>query len=124
MIIVHENKEILTHNSRRFLVVCNFPSSETYTFTASVEVPPHLLKKNKKTTTTGLETESLPRMPKIPTKAPGSSRNLPTDDPSILINIADKYKFNSMRDSRILASLSGHRVMQRTTRSSSNDSGK
>lgn len=46
MIIVHENKEILTHNSRRFLVVCNFPP-ETYTLKASVEVPQHLIKRKK-----------------------------------------------------------------------------
>ena len=109
MIIVHDNKEILTHNSRRFLVVCNFPS-ETYTFMPEVEVPPRLLKRKK---VVGHEVESLPRMPKIP--PPRSS----TEDPGILINIADKYKFNSLRDSRFLTALTGHRVMQkRTTRSS------
>lgn len=120
MIIVQENKEILTHNSRRFLVVCNFPH-ETYTFIASVEVPPHLLKKKKNHH--GLETESLPRMPKIPTQ-PSVRIPSSTDDPNILINIADKYKFNSLRDSRILAPSSGHRVMQRMTRSSSEPHGK
>lgn len=49
MIMVHENREILTHNSRRFLVVCQF-NPETYTFTASVDVPSHLLKRKKMTT--------------------------------------------------------------------------
>lgn len=44
MVIVHENKEILTHNSKRYLVVCTF-APESYTLTASVSVPNHLLKK-------------------------------------------------------------------------------
>ncbi|CAG2162412.1 unnamed protein product, partial [Oppiella nova] len=48
MVMVHENREILTHNSRRFLVVCNFVP-ETYTLTASVAVPTHLLKRKHKT---------------------------------------------------------------------------
>lgn len=51
MIMVHENREILTHNSRRFLVVCQF-NPETYTFTASVDVPSHLLKRKKMTSNT------------------------------------------------------------------------
>ncbi len=48
MVMVHENREILTHNSRRFLVVCNFVP-ETFTLTASVAVPTHLLKRKYKT---------------------------------------------------------------------------
>lgn len=100
MIIVHENREILTHNSRRFLVVCNFPA-ETYTFTASVDVPPHLLKRKKNQH----ETESAPRaLDRVP------------DDPNN-ISLYDKYKFNHVRDSRILASQSAHtshRVFQRS----------
>ena len=44
MVIVHENKEILTHNSRRYMVVCTF-MPEIYSLTASVAVPNHLLKK-------------------------------------------------------------------------------
>lgn len=48
MIMVHENREILTHNSRRFLVICQF-NPETYTFTASADVPSHLLKRKKLT---------------------------------------------------------------------------
>lgn len=44
MVIVHENREILTHNSRRYMVVCTF-TPEVYSLTASVSVPNHLLKK-------------------------------------------------------------------------------
>lgn len=44
MVIVHENKEILTHNSKRYLVVCTF-APESYTLTASVAVPSHLIRK-------------------------------------------------------------------------------
>lgn len=44
--MVHENREILTHNSRRFLVICQF-NPETYTFTASADVPSYLLKRKK-----------------------------------------------------------------------------
>lgn len=93
MIIVHENREILTHNSRRFLVVCNFPTG-TFSFTASVDVPPHLLKKKKNLH----ETESAPR-PSRP------------DDPN---HISDKYKFHHVRDSRILAAQTSHRVFHRS----------
>lgn len=108
MIIVHENREILTHNSRRFLVVCNFPN-ETFTFTASVDVPSHLLKRKK----AQHETESLPkdrpshRSPPQPATA--------TDENN---NIYEKYKFNHVRDSRILANAqsahTSHRVFQRS----------
>lgn len=97
MIIVHENREILTHNSRRFLVVCNFPA-ETYSFTASVDVPPHLLKRKK---TGPHETESAPRHR--------------VEEPN---HIFEKYKFNNVRDSRILASAhsahTSHRIFQRS----------
>ena len=99
MIIVHENREILTHNSRRFLVVCNFPA-ETFTFTASVDVPPHLLKRKK---AVQHETESLPK-----------DRSRPADDSN---HIYEKYKFNHVRDSRILAtaqSATSHRVFHRS----------
>lgn len=44
MIIVHENKEILTHNARRFLVVCSF-LPESYTLKASVSMPTNLLRR-------------------------------------------------------------------------------
>lgn len=44
MIIVHENKEILTHNSRRFLVVCHF-LPEAYTLRASVALPASTLRR-------------------------------------------------------------------------------
>lgn len=44
MIIVHENKDILTHNARRFLVVCTF-MPESYTLKASVSMPMNLLKR-------------------------------------------------------------------------------
>lgn len=46
MIIVHENKDILTHNARRFLVVCSFlPESYTLNLKASVSMPTNLLKR-------------------------------------------------------------------------------
>lgn len=38
MILVHENKDILTHNSGRFLVVCNFVE-KSFTLRASVSLP-------------------------------------------------------------------------------------
>ena len=116
MIIVHENREILTHNSRRFLVVCNFPT-ETYTFTASADVPPHLLRKKKKNQH---ETESLPK------SSPGQDRAgsrvphqpVPSEDPNH-ISIFDKYKFNHVRDSRILltsdsAAQTSHHIFHRS----------
>ncbi|KAH8042385.1 hypothetical protein HPB51_022193 [Rhipicephalus microplus] len=37
-IIVHENRDIITHNTRRYLVVCSF-LPDTYTITASVNLP-------------------------------------------------------------------------------------
>ncbi|XP_064472803.1 uncharacterized protein LOC135387627 isoform X2 [Ornithodoros turicata] len=37
-IIVHENRDIITHNTRRYLVVCSFVP-DTYTITASVSLP-------------------------------------------------------------------------------------
>lgn len=102
MIIVHENKEILTHNSRRFLVVCNFPS-DTYTLTASVDVPPHLLKKNSRNKPSHV----------IPPK-PGNDNGNPShnfdrevedsypNDPNH-ISLYDNSRLNNVRDSRILA---------------------
>lgn len=42
--MVNENREILTHNSRRYLVICGF-DPDKYTLTASVAVPSFLLKK-------------------------------------------------------------------------------
>lgn len=101
MIIVHENKEILTHNSRRFLVVCNFPS-DTYTLTASVDVPPHLLKKNNRNKPSHV----------IPPK-PGNDNPPPRNfdrevedsypnDPNH-ISLYDNSRINRVRDSRILA---------------------
>lgn len=42
--IVHENRDILTHNSRRYFVVCTF-NSNVHLLTASVAVPKHLLRK-------------------------------------------------------------------------------
>ncbi|KAH7640210.1 uncharacterized protein LOC124496208 [Dermatophagoides farinae] len=44
MVMVNENREILTHNSRRYLVICGF-DPDKYTLTASVAVPSFLLKK-------------------------------------------------------------------------------
>ncbi|XP_027195939.1 uncharacterized protein LOC113790465 [Dermatophagoides pteronyssinus] len=44
MVMVNENREILTHNSRRYLVICGF-DPDKYTLTASVAVPNFLLKK-------------------------------------------------------------------------------
>jgi len=100
MIVVHENREILTHNSRRFLVVCNFPR-EYFTLTATVDVPPHLLPKNKKNKH---ETETLPRVKPQPA----------TEDPN-LIALYDKYKYSRMSDSRIQADPLGHLVFSHET---------
>lgn len=44
MVIVHENRDILTHNSRRYLVLCTF-TPQLYSLTASASVPAHLLRK-------------------------------------------------------------------------------
>ncbi|KAH9397596.1 hypothetical protein TYRP_003918 [Tyrophagus putrescentiae] len=44
MVIVHENRDILTHNSRRYLVLCTF-TPQLYSLTASASVPSHLLRK-------------------------------------------------------------------------------
>jgi len=38
MILVHENKDILTHNTARFLVLCNF-QQKSFTLRASVSLP-------------------------------------------------------------------------------------
>lgn len=96
MIIVHENKEILTHNSRRFLVVCNFPP-ETFTLKASVEVPRHLLKPRKKPST--IEAASQP-----PLRAD-------TDRNHISSVYGEAYKVNNVRDSRILALQQEHKLV-------------
>ena len=96
MIIVHENREILTHNSRRFLVVCNFPA-ESYTFTASVDVPPRLLKRRK---SGGHEAESAPR--------PDVSRE------RNLVGLHDKYTFNDVRASLAAPAARSHRVVHRS----------
>lgn len=108
MIIVHENKEILTHNSRRFLVVCNFPS-DTYTLTASVDVPPHLLKKNA-----GRNKPSHVIPPKPGSSSSGNDNenshgfdhreieDINPNDPNH-ISLYDNPRLNHVRDSRILA---------------------
>lgn len=44
MILVHENKNILTHNSARFLVVCNFVPQTSFTVRASISMPSHKAK--------------------------------------------------------------------------------
>ena len=101
MIIVHENKEILTHNSRRFLVVCNFPS-DIYTLTASVDVPPHLLKKNNR----NKPSHVIPPKPGNENRDPhGFEREVEDsypNDPNH-ISLHDNSRLNNVRDSRILA---------------------
>lgn len=39
MVLVHENKDILTHNTARFLVLCNFLQTKSFTLRASVSLP-------------------------------------------------------------------------------------
>ncbi|RWS28130.1 hypothetical protein B4U80_02042 [Leptotrombidium deliense] len=90
MIMVHENKEILTHNSRRYLVVCNFVP-ETYTIQASVDLPPHLLKRKK--------SEEKHRDIEEVTKSTVAAK----DNGANHIFTYEKYKHNNVRDSRMLA---------------------
>lgn len=97
MIIVHENKEILTHNSRRFLVVCNFPP-ESYTLKASVEVPSHLIKRKKNQDDAAFI----------------SKRRNQDADPNH-INIYEPFKANAVQDSRILALHQEHRILSDLT---------
>ncbi|KAF7488812.1 hypothetical protein SSS_08497 [Sarcoptes scabiei] len=44
VVIVNENREIMTHHSRRYVVICGF-DPDRYTLTASVSMPNFLLKK-------------------------------------------------------------------------------
>lgn len=114
MIIVHENKEILTHNSRRFLVVCNFQNAENFTLTASVDVPPHLLKRKK--------LQPAPSSPDLltpPKSRPTSDDNPAHHNPHLHnsrddanhIGVHENFKFNHVRDSRILALQGSHRII-------------
>ena len=107
MIIVHENKEILTHNSRRFLVVCNFPP-ETYTLKASVEVPPHLLKRSKKPHAVSEDTIFSGSRTRISSSSSSSSSDT---DPNHISSVYDTYKVNNVRDSRILALHQEHKLV-------------
>lgn len=102
MVMVHENKEILTHNSRRFLVVCNFVP-ETFTLTASVAVPTHLLKRKHKTEENqshSLDNNVIPSKPNTNTKTESETE---INERSNDIFTFDHYKQHNVRDSRMLA---------------------
>ncbi|RWS13330.1 hypothetical protein B4U79_15870 [Dinothrombium tinctorium] len=90
MIMVHENKDILTHNSRRYLVVCNFVP-ETYTLKASVDMPPHLLKRKK------IQEEDARKQH---TSEDSSGKD---NGPNHIFTTYERYKLNNVRDSRMLA---------------------
>jgi len=114
MVMVHENKEILTHNSRRFLVVCNFVP-ETFTLTASVAVPTHLLKRKFKTE----ENQSHSIENNVISSKPNTNSESETDmnERSNDIFTFDHYKQHNVRDSRMLAHQE-HRILN------SNNNGK
>ncbi|XP_076351495.1 uncharacterized protein LOC143247387 [Tachypleus tridentatus] len=80
MIVVHENRDIVTHNSRRYLVQCNFVP-EAFTIRASMKVP----KPNKN----DLDMEPV--------------KQVLSDTDRNDIFTYDHYKENNVRDSRILA---------------------
>lgn len=106
MVMVHENKEILTHNSRRFLVVCNFVP-ETFTLKATVDMPMHLLKRKK---TEDQHSNSNKKFPLKPVSHTVKEVNL--NDRGNDIYTYDNYnmKQNNVKDSRILA-LQDHRIL-------------
>lgn len=117
MVMVHENREILTHNSRRFLVVCNFVP-ETYTLTASVAVPTHLLKRKHKTDDShhhtyhknhSIESNVIPVSK--PNVDPNNENNNIIDKSNDIFTF-DLYKqSHNVRDSRMLAQHQDHHIV-------------
>ena len=127
MVMVHENREILTHNSRRFLVVCNFVP-ETYTLTASVAVPTHLLKRKYKSDSDqnhnhSIESNVIP-VPK-PIADTNNDNNNIIDSKSNDIFTFDHYKQpHNVRDSRMLAQHLDHTILNNQISSNTNTNGK
>ena len=119
--MVHENREILTHNTRRFLVVCNF-IPETYTLTASVAVPTHLLKRKHKSEADHSHNHSV-ESNVIPVAKPNINININRNadsnaDNNIIDNKSndiftfDHYKqSHNVRDSRMLAQHLDHKIL-------------
>lgn len=96
-IIVHENRDIITHNTRRYLVVCSFLPN-TYTITASVNLP--LLRGKKK------------NYPGTHTKAPGGLLLAdPSPDPNEVFTY-QRHKDSNVRDSRIAAEQLSSRTLE------------
>ncbi|XP_076370027.1 uncharacterized protein LOC143256552 [Tachypleus tridentatus] len=106
MIVVHENRNIITQNSRRYLVQCNL-IPKAFTIRAAVYVPkPH---KN------GLNIKPVDQDKDI--KTPDQYKNMELSDRDIKMNSVDddasdtrndiftydNYKLNNVRDSRFLA---------------------
>lgn len=91
-IIVHENRDIITHNTRRYLVVCSF-LPDTYTITASVNLPVVRGKKKSNVATH--------------TKVPGglllANARLETSTEQNEVFTYQRYKDSNVRDSRIAA---------------------
>lgn len=91
-IIVHENRDIITHNTRRYLVVCSF-LPDTYTITASVNLPVVRGKKKSHVATH--------------TKVPGglllANARLETSTDQNEVFTYQRYKDSNVRDSRIAA---------------------
>jgi hypothetical protein len=109
MVMVHENREILTHNSRRFLVVCNFVP-ETFTLTASVAVPTHLLKRKYKTDDNQSHSIDSNVISSKPNTNTNSESETDTNERSNDIFTYDHYKQHNVRDSRMLANQE-HRIL-------------
>ncbi|CAG2100939.1 unnamed protein product [Medioppia subpectinata] len=126
MVMVHENREILTHNSRRFLVVCNFVP-ETYTLTASVAVPTHLLKRKHKNSDDphhtyhhknhSFESNVIPvSKPHINTASVAANTDT-NDNNNIIDKTNDIFTFDhykqshNVRDSRMLAQHLDHHIL-------------
>lgn len=96
-IIVHENRDIITHNTRRYLVVCSF-LPDTYTITASVNLP--LLRGKKK------------NYPATHTKVPGGLLLAdPSPDPNEVFTY-QRHKDSNVRDSRIAAEQRSSRTLE------------
>ncbi|KAM7285667.1 uncharacterized protein ISCGN_032554 [Ixodes scapularis] len=97
-IIVHENRDIITHNTRRYLVVCSFLPN-TYTITASVNLP--LLRGKKK------------NYPGTHTKTPGGLLLAdPSPDPNEVFTY-QRHKDSNVRDSRIAAEQLSSRTLEK-----------
>jgi len=114
MVMVHENREILTHNSRRFLVVCNFVP-ETYTLTASVAVPPHLLKRKYKTEdhnkSDSIETNVIPKKANAANSDTNNENNNVIDKSNDIFTFDNYKQSHNVRDSRMLAQHQDHMIV-------------